>query len=341
MDFDTTGKVSLEHIYTQPDPRAYFSTLRELEYQIPQLAKPYFAKIIDERREECPDRPLRVLDIGCSYGVNAALLKFDVSMDDLYERYDRHDQARSASPRETLVAEDQALARTRAGQNDIEVIGLDSSRPALDYALDAGFLDSALHADLESRDPTAPEQACLADLDLVISTGCLGYVTDRTIARVIASSAAGPGAPRDGAESGPTGGGPTGNRSAGNRPAGSGPAGGGPPGSRAGAGGGPASGPRRGPSGRLPWMAHFALRMFPFDPIEQTLARFGYETVSTDRLFEQRRFASRREQDQVLATLADVGVDPSGLEADGWLYAQLFVSRPRSGRETNPAPAPS
>jgi carnitine O-acetyltransferase len=31
-----------------------------------------------------------------------------------------------------------------------------------------------------------------------------------------------------------------------------------------------------------------------------------------------------------MATLAEVGVDPTGLEADGWLYAQLFISRPRS-----------
>src|SRR5262249_24553458 len=51
MHFDTTGKVALGHIYTQPDPRAYFGTLRELDYRIPELAKPYFAKLIEESRE--------------------------------------------------------------------------------------------------------------------------------------------------------------------------------------------------------------------------------------------------------------------------------------------------
>jgi carnitine O-acetyltransferase len=28
-------------------------------------------------------------------------------------------------------------------------------------------------------------------------------------------------------------------------------------------------------------------------------------------------------------TIDGLGLDPSGLEADGWLYAQLFISRPR------------
>lgn len=273
MDFDATGKVSLEHIYTQPDPRDYFRTLRALDYHIPQLAKPYFAKVVDECRQERSGRPLRVLDVGCSYGVNAALLKFDISMDDLYDRYGPAGGVDTAGTRDELVARDRTLVISPGGRDDVEVIGLDTSQPALAYASDAGFLDDAVHADLESRDLTAAERARLADVDLVISTGCLGYVTGRTLARIVTAV-----------------------RESGGR--------------------------------RLPWMAHFALRMFPFDPIAELLAGFGYQTVAVDRLFEQRRFASPREQEQVLETLADVGVDPRGLESDGWLYAQLFLSRP-------------
>jgi carnitine O-acetyltransferase len=289
MDFDATGKVSLDHVYNQPDPRPYFQTLRTLDYRLPQLAKPYFSKIIDECRQERGDRRLRLLDVGCSYGVNAALLKFDVSMDELYDRYaaapggprgagDASTPGRAAAGRAALVAADRALARARRGLVDLDVIGLDASGAALDYALDAEFLDDALYADLETREPTEAERARLAGVDLVVSTGCLGYVTGRTLARIVGAAA------------------------------------------------GTAAGDAEPQS--LPWMAHFTLRMFPFDPIAATLAGFGYETVTVDRYFEQRRFASPRERDQVLRTLANVGVDPTGLEADGWLYAQLFISRP-------------
>lgn len=269
MRFDTTGKVALEHIYTQPDPRAYFSTLRELDYRIPQLAKPYFAKLIREYRDSRQARTLKVLDIGCSYGINAALLRSDATMDDLYERYSGID-ARLLT-RSALLRRDREFVRSGDGSNDIRFVGLDVSRPALSYALSAGFIDDAVHADLERNDPTEQQRAQFAGTDLVISTGCLGYVTEKTISRVV--SAAGE---------------------------------------------------------REPWMAHFILRMFPFEPIQERLARVGYETVRVAGVFRQRRFASLEEQTLVLDTLSGAGVDPRGLEDDGWFYAKLYISRPRA-----------
>ncbi|MET8680203.1 class I SAM-dependent methyltransferase [Streptomyces sp. NPDC004647] len=268
MRFDTTGKVSLDHIYTQPDPRAYFSTLRELDYCIPQLAKPYFAKLIQEYRESQQVLTPNVLDIGCSYGINAALLKCDATMDELYERYGG--SAAEPRTRSALLARDRAFVDSRRSVKRIRFVGLDTSQDALSYGLSAGFLDSAVHADLEQHEPTERQREQLAGTDLVISTGCLGYVTDRTISRVV-------GAHGD----------------------------------------------------RKPWMAHFVLRMFPFEPVEESLAGAGYETVQVEGLFKQRRFASPEEQSLVLETLSSVGVDSRGLESDGWLYAQLYLSRPR------------
>jgi hypothetical protein len=280
---DTTGKISLDHIYTEPDPRAYFSTLRELDYNIPELAKPHFSRLVAEYRNARRVPVPTVVDIGCSYGINAALLKFGATMDELYDRYGGR-EARGLT-RGALLSRDRELARSGgAASHDaasaesapgetagrVRFIGLDASENALSYALEAGFLDGAVHADLEDGDPTADQAAQLARADLVVSTGCLGYVTERTIARVVE-----------------------------------------------------AAGDRR------PWMAHFILRMFPFDPIADTLAAAGYETVRREGLFRQRRFATDEEQAQVLETLADAGVDPSGVETGGWLYAGLYVSRPR------------
>jgi carnitine O-acetyltransferase len=267
VQLDATGKVSLDHIYTQPDPRAYFSTLRDLDYCIPQLAKPYFAKLIQEYRHTQRVPAPSVLDIGCSYGINAALVKCDVSMKDLYERYSgRHARGQT---RTTLLSRDRELVRSHGRLRHVRFVGLDSSHPALSYARHAGFLDDVVHADLEEDDPTEQQREQLAGIDLVISTGCLGYVTHRTIARVVHAN-----------------------------------------------------------GGRRPWMAHFVLRMFPFDPVAQSLAELGYETIRAGRVFRQRRFASAEEQARVLDTLSSVGVSPRGLEVDGWLYAQLYLSRP-------------
>jgi SAM-dependent methyltransferase len=237
VPFDSTGKISFDHIYTAPDPRPFFGTLRRVDYGIPQLAKPYFANLIDEHPAERPT----VLDIGCSYGVNAAVRALDHA---------------------ALVEADRKRTRTGGPR----YYGLDNSAPALEYALSAGFLDEALHADLEHDDPDGTQQKLLDDVDLVISTGCVGYVTEKTLSRVA--------------------------------------------------------------RGARPWMAHFVLRMFSYEPVAASLAKLGYDTAQVPGLFRQRRFASEEEQTQILDTLDATGVDPTGLESDGWLYAQLYVSRP-------------
>ena len=273
MRFDSTGKVSLDHIYRQPDPRAYFSALGPLGYCVPQQARPYFEKFIEEYRESQNVAVPQVLDIGCSYGINAALLKYDLTMDDLYARYSDEGYADTAGDyaeiREALLARDRELSRSRQSAHGIRFVGLDVSENALSYALKAGFLDDAVQANLEEHDPTPRQREQLAGTDLVISTGCLGYVTERTITRVVQ-----------------------------------------------------AQGDRR------PWMAHFVLRMFPFDPVERALAALGYETLRIESVFRQRRFASPQEQALVLDTMSAAGVEQAGLEADGWLYAQLYLSRP-------------
>jgi SAM-dependent methyltransferase len=278
LEFDATGKVSLDHLYVQDDPRAYFATLRQLDYCIPQLAKPYFAKLIQDYREaERVDVPT-VVDVGCSYGVNAALLRCDATIDDLYERYGGRHSA--GLERRELVARDRAFVRSRRDPEAMRFVGLDRSEAALAYALDAGLLDEAVHADLENGTATEQQRARLAEADLVISTGCLGYVGERTI-RQVAEAAGRRRSMRS----------TTSRRS-------------------------------------MPWMAHFVLRMFSYDPIAESLSELGYETVHIEGVFKQRRFASAQEQALVLDNLSSAGIDPQGLEADGWMYAQLHLSLP-------------
>jgi carnitine O-acetyltransferase len=259
--FHDDGKAQLDHLYTEPDPRSYLGTLRKLEYQIPQLAKPRFARLIDELRSVRD--AVTVVDIGCGYGINGALLRCDLTMDALYERYG----SASLMTHTELLDRDRSLCSGLSP--GVRFVGLDVSRPALEYAQQAGFVDAAVLADLESDDPTPSQRSVLADADLVISTGCVGYVTGATLARVARSG------------------------------------------------------------DRLPWMAHFVLRMYPFEPIAACLADLGYATTRVEQVFHQRRFASPEEQAQVVDTLTGLGLDPSGLEAEGWLYAQLFISRPR------------
>jgi carnitine O-acetyltransferase len=271
MRYDHTGKVTLDHIYTQPDPRDYFATLRALDYRIPGLAAPHFARLIEDYRAARRVPVPRVLDLGSSYGIDAALLRCELTFDELYQRYTSAD----GISRDELAARDRALVCER-GTGCARFVGLDSSYPALAYGSDAGFLDEIVWTDLEAGELTEQQRGQLHGVDVVLSTGCLGYVGARTLTRI--------------AE---------------------------------------ACGDHR------PWMAHTVLRMFQFEPIAVALSELGYDTVRARGLLRQRRFASAREQAQVLDTLANAGVEAAGLETDGWMYGQLYLSRPRS--RPNPA----
>ncbi|MHA6687258.1 class I SAM-dependent methyltransferase [Mesorhizobium sp. A556] len=171
----------MSEIYNKPDPFIYFSTLSELGYRIPQEAKPRFQQLIEARRSATQSDSTKVVDLGCSYGVNGALLKHGLSMDELYRLY-----AEINDP-ETLLARDRELYAAPVDPA-IEMVGVDLAERAVSYAVEVGMLDAGVVTDLETTDPTPEEAATLENTDLVISTGCVGYVSEVSLERLLRSS---------------------------------------------------------------------------------------------------------------------------------------------------------
>lgn len=265
------SKATFDDIYNQPDPRDYFETLSDLGYVIPEQARPVFHAVFGALREirKRSGASTKVVDLGCSYGINAALLKFGVSMAELGELVLDPELSDVEPPKVTeRIGE---WLQTQSDHPFLEIIGLDSAEQAVEFATRVGFLDDAVAVDLEEEEPPAGFDQKLAKTDAVISTGCVGYVGARTFERILDAS--------------------------GTEPA--------------------------------PWVASFVLRMFPYDRIESRLGNFGLVTEKLeDVTFIQRRFTSRKEQEEVCKRLDRLGIDPTGLEAEGHYHAELYLSRP-------------
>lgn len=178
--YDRTGKLDLGSTYNQLDPVAYFSTLAQLDYRIPAAARPLFSSLIAGRRRATGRHEVKIVDLGCSYGVNAALLKHGLSMDELYQLY----AASDATARAELIERDRRLY-AETSDDALTVVGVDLARNAVDYAVRVGNLDAGIATDLERRDPTAEDRALLAGSDLILSTGCFGYVTETSLERLL------------------------------------------------------------------------------------------------------------------------------------------------------------
>lgn len=269
------GKQTFDDAYDAPDPRRYFRTLRRLDYRIPQHAEPIFSRLVEARRHRA-GRGVTVTDLCCSYGINAALLKHDLTLDDLYRRYSSHDLDALSSGE--LAERDAAFYARRRRPHAPRVVGLDVAGSAVAYARRAGILDDGWSENLEEADPSASLAAGVRDTDLVTVTGGVGYIGVRTFSAVLSAV--------------------------------------------------------RTPD---PWVAAFVLRWVDVDPIVQELARHGLETERlTARTFPQRRFADPAERDYVLATLADLGVDPAGKEAEGSHHTDFYLARPKDEVASTP-----
>jgi SAM-dependent methyltransferase len=175
-------KASFSHAYVSMDPRNYFGTLGKLDYIIPELARPIFYRLADHVASE-KKRPITILDIGCSYGINAALLKRGLSFGQLRDRYTSPVLCNLSSQR--AASFDRNYFRSWPSRKGLRVIGLDASAPAVDYALKVGLLDAGLAIDLENERLDESAKTLIAEADLIISTGCVGYVTATTFDKIL------------------------------------------------------------------------------------------------------------------------------------------------------------
>jgi carnitine O-acetyltransferase len=174
--YDHTGKLNLNHVYNRPDPRDYFSTLSKLGYCVPEVAKPFFKRLLEAKREANGEAAAKVVDVGCSYGINAALIKHDMSLDDLYRLY-----AQEAPDDQAVMLERDRALFADCADDQLSIVGLDIAQNAVAYAVDAGILDAGVSADLENREPSAADLRVVENADLIISTGCVGYVTSSSL----------------------------------------------------------------------------------------------------------------------------------------------------------------
>jgi hypothetical protein len=178
VDDAYADKADFDHIYDQPDPRAYYATLGRLGYEIPTHGVDVFRHVLPA----LGDDPT-VLDLCCSYGVNAALLRHDVELAELFSHY--ADPAHAELTPGELLDVDREFYAGRRRPEAIEVIGLDAAANAIHYAVEAGILSDGIAVDLESGAPDPEIDTELARADLVTVTGGIGYIGEKTFDHIL------------------------------------------------------------------------------------------------------------------------------------------------------------
>ncbi|HRO00515.1 class I SAM-dependent methyltransferase [Nitrobacter sp.] len=176
------AKAVFDDIYIQDDPRSYFSTLGDLDYMITDVAEPVIRQILSAKASVTESKPV-VLDVGCSYGINAAVHRFPLTFGGLRHRYARREIKAVSS--EELMQLDRNFYASWPDHGLARFLGLDVSAPAVRYATRVGLLEQGIVADLESQPLSAEDARIIKPVDVILSTGCIGYVTEKTFGKLL------------------------------------------------------------------------------------------------------------------------------------------------------------
>ena len=76
-------KKDFTNIYIQKSPNAYLKEMKRLDYRIPNKTKPLYLSIAKQLYTKLKKKKINIIDIGSSYGINSALMKYNLTMSDL------------------------------------------------------------------------------------------------------------------------------------------------------------------------------------------------------------------------------------------------------------------
>jgi carnitine O-acetyltransferase len=177
---ENDAKADFNVVYHSQTPHAYIAEMAKNGYEIGERSRPYCAAAVELLQEKNGVTwPTQILDVGCSYGMGSAFVKYNCSFDELVAFFS------SRAPMEyTKTCEStRQWINVTPPECDVRCVGLDCSRAAIRFAVDSGLLDGGIARNFESENETPSHE----DIDwfrgcnMLMSTGAIGYVSDRTL----------------------------------------------------------------------------------------------------------------------------------------------------------------
>jgi len=158
-------KTDFTNIYTQDSPYEYLKEMDRLEYSISDSTKPLYNSIIKEIKKNL-SRPVNILDLGSSYGINSSLMKYDLTMLELNEFF-----LTGIKPTKKEIKK---FYNECKNKNDMNFYQIDISKEALLFSEEMNLCIKGMDMDLEDEKRNLLE--LLPEMDIVIATGCVGYI---------------------------------------------------------------------------------------------------------------------------------------------------------------------
>jgi len=158
-------KKDFTDIYTQESPCGYLMEMKKLGYSISDSTKPLYNSIVEELENEL-SRPVNILDLGSSYGINSALMKYNLTMAELNNFF--------LTETEPTKKETKQFYEKCTSNDKMCFYQIDISDEALKFSEEMGLCEKGIKVNLD--DEKLELLKLLPKVDVVIATGCIGYI---------------------------------------------------------------------------------------------------------------------------------------------------------------------
>ncbi len=156
-------KKDFTNIYTQKFPNAYLKEMKRLDYRIPNKTKPLYLSIAKQLYKKL-SKKINIIDIGSSYGINSALMKYNLTMSDLDDFF---------LEQEPSIEQSKQFFENLSPDDTLDFYQIDISQPALKFSENTGLCKKGICVNLESGNLPIQD---LPQADMIIATGCIGYI---------------------------------------------------------------------------------------------------------------------------------------------------------------------
>ena len=157
-------KKDFTDIYTQKFPDDYLEEMKRLHYRISDKTKPLYLSLAEHLIKKL-SRPINILDIGSSYGINSALMKYDLEMSDLDDFFLQEES--------TSLEQSRQFFEKIPSNDNLNFYQVDISDRALQFSEDVKLCKKGICVNLETESLPIKE---IPSFDMVIATGCIGYI---------------------------------------------------------------------------------------------------------------------------------------------------------------------
>ena len=175
------AKRSFANFYAEPTPHGYLLEMNRLGYQIAEQARPYCVAAAEVLADENPGWPIRMLDVGCSYGIGSAFVKYGCTFEELASFF----SSRAPEDYAASTAAMRMWLNVVPPKIEMGVVGLDVAGSAVKFAVDSGLLDCGIVKNLETEELSQDEIAWISGCNLLICTGAIGYIGEHTYDRIL------------------------------------------------------------------------------------------------------------------------------------------------------------